>query len=131
MTEPGRGAVIARSPAIACALTALIVIVAVLLAYTADAGLPYVPVDRVSVDVTEPIPLSGNEEVRIGGHRVGVVESVDAISARLNLKLDQEVEPLPVDSSFRVRSGSSDSGTYLEIIRGDGGPAPEGFVFDG
>ncbi len=36
-----------------------------------------------------------------------------------------------MDSSFRVRSGSCDGGAYLKIMRGEGDPAPEGYVFDG
>ena len=51
--------------------------------------------------------------------------------ARLNLKLDKTAEPLPQDSVFRVRYRSSFGLKYLEIVRGDGEPAPEGFIFDG
>ncbi len=51
--------------------------------------------------------------------------------ARLNLKLDKDAEPLPKDSIFRVRYRSSFGLKYLEIIRGEGDPAPEGFAFNG
>ena len=51
--------------------------------------------------------------------------------ARLNLKLDKDVEPLPKDSIFRVRYRSTFGLKYLEIIRGEGRTAPEGFTFDG
>ena len=61
------------------AVTTLIVIVAVFLAYNANAGLPFVPVYRVSVEIPDAARLTNNNEVRIGGHRVGVVESIDAI----------------------------------------------------
>ena len=37
------------------------------------------PVYRVSVEVPNAARLTNNNEVRIGGHRVGVVESIDAI----------------------------------------------------
>ena len=60
------------------AVTTLIVIVAVFLAYNANNGLPFVPVYRVSVEVPDAARLGANNEVRIGGHRVGVVESIDA-----------------------------------------------------
>jgi ABC-type transporter Mla subunit MlaD len=151
----GRGTSITASPTMVGAVTTLIVIVAVFLAYNANAGLPFVPVYRVSVEIPDAARLTNNNEIRIGGHRVGVVESIDVIQqdeadqtaqasgdseaasatggtvARLNLKLDKDAEPLPQDSIFRVRYRSSFGLKYLEIIRGEGDPAPEGFTFDG
>jgi ABC-type transporter Mla subunit MlaD len=151
---------IAASPTMVGAITTLIVIVAVFLAYNANQGLPFVPVYRVSVEVPNAARLVQNNEVRIGGHRVGVVESIEVVqasagdeanppsareatneeipvgatpeevTARLNLKLDESAEPLPQDSVFRVRYRSSFGLKYLEITRGDGPPAPEGHVFD-
>jgi ABC-type transporter Mla subunit MlaD len=151
---------LAASPTMVGAITTLIVIVAVFLAYNANNGLPFVPVYRVSVEVPNAARLVNNNEVRIGGHRVGVIESIEAVSptgeeesdppseaeatdqeraggdnpdevvARLNLKLDKTAEPLPVDSVFRVRYRSSFGLKYLEITRGDGEEAPEGYVFD-
>jgi ABC-type transporter Mla subunit MlaD len=153
----GRGPIqsLAASPTMVGAVTTLIVIVAVFLAYNANSGLPFVPVYRVSVEIPDASRLTNNNEVRIGGHRVGVVESIDPITdpdenataqadgdtstvsdtggaaARLNLKLDKSAEPLPMNSVFRVRYRSSFGLKYLEIIRGTGEPAPEGFTFDG
>jgi ABC-type transporter Mla subunit MlaD len=153
----GRGPLqsLAASPTMVGAVTTLIVIVAVFLAYNANSGLPFVPVYRVSVEVPDASRLTNNNEVRIGGHRVGVVESIDPVIdneatqtaqsdgtaatatdtggavARLNLKLDKSAEPLPKDSVFRVRYRSSFGLKYLEIVRGTGEPAPEGFAFDG
>ncbi|MGH2951156.1 MAG: MlaD family protein [Solirubrobacterales bacterium] len=136
------------------AVTTLIVIVAVFLAYNANSGLPFVPVYRVSVEIPNAARLTNNNEVRIGGNRVGVVESIEAIRAddatataqaggeptppgtggvlaRLDLKLDKAAEPLPQDSIFRVRYRSTFGLKYLEVIRGTGPAAPEGFTFDG
>ena len=151
----GRGTSITASPTMVGAVTTLIVIVAVFLAYNANAGLPFVPVYRVSVEIPDAGRLTNNNEVRIGGHRVGVVESIDVIQsdganqtaqgdgaseaasatggavAKLNLKLDKDAEPLPQDSVFRIRYRSSFGLKYLEIIRGEGEAAPEGFTFDG
>ena len=155
MRNRGPFSTIAASPTMVGAVTTLIVIVAVFLAYNANAGLPFVPVYRVSVEIPDAARLTDNNEVRIGGHRVGVVESIDAVRpaeagqtaqatgtnaavggtggvvARLNLKLDKYAEPLPKDSVFRVRYRSSFGLKYLEIVRGEGDPAPEGFVFNG
>ena len=145
---------LAASPTMVGAVTTLIVIVAVFLAYNANNGLPFVPVYRVSIDVPNAARLVQNNEVRIGGTRVGVVESIEpvqtdvdpqtgqpvsqtgakdtcCVAARLNLKLDQSAAPLPEDSIFRVRYRSSFGLKYLEIVRGTGQSAPEGYVFNG
>ena len=152
---------IAASPTMVGAVTTLIVIVAVFLAYNANNGLPFVPVYRVSVEIPNSPRLVQSNEVRIGGHRVGVVESIEptrvspqegastnagqtnpaagnsasndtcCVAAMLNLKLDQSAGPLPRDSIFRVRYRSSFGLKYLEITRGTGDAAPEGYVFDG
>ena len=152
---------IAASPTIIGAITTLIVVVAVFLAYNANNGLPFVPVCRVSVVVPNAARLVPNNEVRIGGTRVGVVESIDAVRlpdnenagddgsdvtattatgpdgntdgvvARLNLKLDKSASPIPENSIFRIRYKSAFGLKYLEITRGDGPAAPEGFVFNG
>ncbi|MGE5155912.1 MAG: MlaD family protein, partial [Betaproteobacteria bacterium] len=156
---------IAASPTMVGAVTTLIVIVAVFLAYNANNGLPFVPTYRVSVVVPNAARLVKNNEVRIGGTRVGVIESIDTthvdpselgnassghggtaglvqtssqsssntccVAAELNLKLDKSASPIPEDSVFRVRYRSSFGLKYLEITRGTGKPAPEGYVFDG
>src|SRR5215216_5858806 len=152
---------LAASPTMVGAVTTLIVIVAVFLAYNANNGLPFVPVYRVSVEIPNGARLVRNNEVRIGGHRVGVVESIDPIrtnandttsgaasssdaggsatqddetccvAARLNLKLDKAASPIPEDSIFRIRYRSSFGLKYLDIVRGEGEDAPEGYTFDG
>ncbi len=147
-------AAIAASPTIIGAITTLIVVVTVFLAYNANNGLPFVPVYRVSVIVPNAARLAPNNEVRIGGSRVGVIESIDAVRipqdggspqttpvtagedtngvvARLNLKLDKSASPIPVNSVFRIRYRSSFGLKYLEITRGEGPEAPEGFTFNG
>ncbi len=127
-----------NSPTVVGAVTTLILLVAVYMAYNANSGLPFVPVYRVSVEVPNAARLIDNNEIRIGGHRVGAIESIETVpkkgggaTARLNLKLDKAAEPLPTDSIFRVRYRSAFGLKYLEIVRGEGEAAPEGFTFDG
>jgi ABC-type transporter Mla subunit MlaD len=145
---------IASSPTMIGAITTLIIVVAVFLAYNANSGLPFVPVYRVSVTVPNAARLTHDNEVRIGGTRVGVVESIDpvettpsgqlvsnsstpkgnntcCVAAQMNLKLDKSASPIPEDSIFRVRYKSTFGLKYVEIIRGTGPAAPEGFVFNG
>src|SRR5918998_473950 len=70
---------LAASPTMVGAVTVLIAIVAVFLAYNANNGLPFVPVYRVSVEVPNAARITENNEVRIGGHRVGVVEAIEPV----------------------------------------------------
>jgi ABC-type transporter Mla subunit MlaD len=128
---------LAASPTIVGAITTLTVVVAVFLAYNANNGLPFAPVYRVSAEICNSSRLAPNNEVRIGGNRVGVVESIqttelddpaacpsttpgpNTAAAKINLKLDAAAEPLPADSTIRVRYRSSFGLKYLEIERGD------------
>jgi ABC-type transporter Mla subunit MlaD len=127
---------LAASPTMVGAITTLIVIVAVFLAYNANNGLPFVPTYRISAEICDAARLGPNNEVRIGGNRVGVVESIDTVQApansgcetaggssastvaKLNLKLDKSADPIPSDSRIRVRYRSSFGLKYLEISRG-------------
>jgi len=134
------------------AITVLIAIVAVFLAYNANQGLPFVPVYRVAVDVPNGARVTDANEVRIGGTRVGVIESIEpivgdsstqtvsvdsdetelpSVAARINLKLDETARPLPQDSIFRIRYRSAFGLKYIEVVRGTGPDAPEGFTFNG
>ena len=108
------------------ALTVMVVILAVFLAYNANNGLPFVPSYRLSVEVPDADLLVPSNEVRIGGVRVGMIEEIQPqqdengeVSARLDLKLDKDVEELPVDSTVVVRARSALGLKYLEIDQGD------------
>jgi len=136
--RPNHRPSLASSPTLVGAVTVLITVVAIFLSYNANQGLPFVPVYRVSVDIPNAGRLIESNEVRIGGSRVGVVESLtptaekgDQAVARVTLKLNKSVQPIPQDSIFHVRYLSTFGLKYMEIVRGTGPPAPEGFVFDG
>jgi ABC-type transporter Mla subunit MlaD len=136
MTGRGRVGSLAASPTMVGAITTLIVIVAVFLAYNANNGLPFVPTYKISAEMCDAARLGPNNEVRVGGNRVGVVESIDTVAAppnsgcetasgsssstvaKLNLKLDKSAQPIPADSTVRVRYRSSFGLKYLEISRG-------------
>ena len=70
------------SPVLVGALTTLIVIVAVFLAYNANNGLPFVPTYQVSVIVPDSNALVRNNDVRVGGVRVGTVQAVTPVQNR-------------------------------------------------
>ncbi len=117
---------VTSSPTIIGALTVLITTLAVFLAYNAGAGLPFVPTYPISVIVPDATSLVANNEVRIGGIRVGLVKAITPVRvedgrtmAKLDLELNRDVEPLPVDSDVLIRNRSSLGLKYLEITPGD------------
>ncbi len=130
----GRAQSLAGSPTLVGAITTLIVIVAVFLAYNSNSGLPFVPTYRISVILPNASRISPNNEVRIGGTRVGIVESIEPVeggkngraAAKLDLKLDKSAEPIPKDSTVKVRYKSSFGLKYLELTRGTGSGLDEG-----
>ena len=116
------------------AITTLIVIVAVFLAYNANNGLPFVPIYRVSAEISDAARLGPNNEVRIGGNRVGVVESIDTVAGAARAaaarpadgssastrrqaqpEARQERRAASRGLDFRVRYRSSFGLKYLEI----------------
>ncbi len=127
----GRGtASIVASPVLIGAVTTLIVIVSVFLAYNANKGLPFVPTYDVSAQVPGGANLVEGNEVRVGGFRVGIVDTIRTRFRRtppdgklraiavLDLKLDKKVEPLAVDSTLIVRPRSALGLKYVEISPG-------------
>jgi virulence factor Mce-like protein len=130
----GRRLTSALTPTMIGAVTVLIVILAVFLAYNANSGLPFISTYRISAIVPNANTLVPGNEVRIGGVRVGLVETIEPISdedgnvsARLVLKLDTTAAPVPEGSTVVVRARSALGLKYLEINRSDSSEAlPEG-----
>ncbi|HET7507560.1 MAG TPA: MlaD family protein, partial [Solirubrobacterales bacterium] len=67
---------VASSPVLVGAVTVLVIIVAVFLAYNANNGLPFVSTYNLKARVPNADALVKGNEVRIGGVRVGVVKKV-------------------------------------------------------
>ena len=114
-----------RNPTLVGAITVLVVILAVFLAYNANSGLPFVATYRVTAEVPNAASLVPGNEVRVGGVRVGIIEDVvpiaeddGGVKAGLVMKLDKTVEPLPIDSTVVIRARSALGLKYLEIDRG-------------
>ena len=117
---------VASSPVIVGAVTVLVIIVAVFLAYNANNGLPFVSTYDLKARVPNADALVKGNEVRIGGARIGVVKSVvpvqvgdGRVAAELSLSLDKSVEPLPVDSTMIIRPKSPLGLKYLQVVPGD------------
>ena len=77
MRGRGGGGSLAASPVLVGAVTVLVSLVAVFLSYNANTGLPFVPTYRVSAEVRNADTLVPGNEVRVGGVRVGAVESIE------------------------------------------------------
>jgi virulence factor Mce-like protein len=125
----GRGTTsVVASPVLVGAVTILVVTVSVFLAYNANRGLPFVPTYDLSARLPNASNLVRGDEVRAGGFRIGVVDTIkpatQIVSRRrvpvavINMKLDQNVKPLPVDSTVLVRPRSSIGLKYVEITIG-------------
>jgi ABC-type transporter Mla subunit MlaD len=115
----------AVSPVLVGAVTVLVIIVAVFLAYNANNGLPFVSTYDLKARVPNADALVKANEVRIGGARVGVVKSVvpiqlknGEVEAEMTLSLDKSAEPIPNDSSIEVRPKSPLGLKYLQISPG-------------
>jgi virulence factor Mce-like protein len=126
-----RGSGIAGNPVLIGAATILVVLVAVFLAYNANQGLPFVPTYSLKAEVPSAAALVRGNEVRIGGARVGTVDSIttkrlnDGSSvAVLGLKLERDQMPLPTDSTVLIRTKSALGLKYVELTRGS---SKEGF----
>jgi virulence factor Mce-like protein len=125
----GRGtASIVASPVLIGAVTTLIVIVAVFLAYNANQGLPFVPTYNLRAEVTGGQNLVKGNEVRAGGFRIGVVDQIGTGTkmvdgeprsiAVLRMKLDKKVEPISKDTTVLVRPRSALGLKYVELTLG-------------
>jgi len=129
---------IVANPVLVGAVTTLIVVVAVFLAYNANNGLPFVPTRALNVQLANGANLVPGNEVRSGGFRVGVVEDMKPvelpdgrIGAELQLKLDEKVGEIPVDSTVVIRPRSALGLKFVELDLGrstrriaDGGTLP-------
>jgi virulence factor Mce-like protein len=117
---------VASSPILVGAVTILVIIVAVFLAYNANNGLPFVSTYNLKAKVPNADALVKGNEVRIGGVRVGIVKTVvpvqesdGRVAAELELSLDKNAEPLPVDSTMTIRPKSALGLKFLQVTPGD------------
>jgi virulence factor Mce-like protein len=128
----GRGGSIAGNPVLIGAATILVVLVAVFLSYNANTGLPFVPTYQVKAEVPSAAQLVVGNDVKIGGTRVGAVDSIEPktledgrVIAVLGLKLDQDAGPLPKDTTLIVRPRSALGLKYVELTPGRSGDTYE------
>ena len=116
---------ILANPVLVGAVTVLVTIVAVFLAYNANNGLPFVPTTQLKVQVPNGAALVRGNEVRSGGYRIGVISDIKPVpmrdgstGAELTLKLDRSAGDVPVDTTAVVRPRSALGLKYLELNLG-------------
>jgi virulence factor Mce-like protein len=114
------------SPLLVGAVTVVVTILAVFLSYNAGSGLPFVPTYNVSVQLPDTQELVPNNDVLVGGRRVGVIDAIEAKLdaaehpiAELQLRLEKPLEgEVLSDATARVRSRSVLGAKYLELKPG-------------
>ncbi len=117
---------IADNPVLVGAGAILVILVMVLLSYNANSGLPFVPTYNITADLPNGAALVKGNEVRIGGARVGTVTTItaenteDVYYAKVSLKLDKNIGPIPENSTIEVRPKSTIGLKYVELTLGDG-----------
>jgi virulence factor Mce-like protein len=128
------------NPVLIGAVTMLIVLIAVFLAYNANQGLPFVPTRELKVQIANGSNLVAGNDVREGGFRIGVVSDVKPIrlpsgqvGAQLILHLDRTHSSVPVDTTATVLPSSVLGTKYVDLHIGtashtiaDGGLLPLG-----
>ena len=123
MRRPGTS--IVANPVLVGAVTVLVVVVAVFLAYNANNGLPFVPTRALKIQVSNGANLLEGNEVREGGQRIGVVEKMrplrlpdGTVGAEATLKIDRAVPAIQRDSTINIRPRSVLGLKYVELKRG-------------
>ncbi len=124
MSRRASTAPLVASPVLVGAVTVLVAVIAVFIAYNANAGLPFVPTYDLKARIPSGAKLVKGNEVRVGGFRVGVVDEIRPVIvdgrsvAEIALKLDKTVDPLATDTRLKVRPRSALGLKYVEITPG-------------
>ena len=135
--QPQRSAF--TNPVLLGAVTTLVAIIAVFLAYNANTGLPFVPTRELKVDIANGSDLVPGNDVTEGGERIGLVSDMQPIElangtvgAQLTLQLNQSTGRVPIDSTATIRPRSVLGLKYVDIETGhsskvfpDGGTLPQ------
>lgn len=113
------------NPVLIGAVTVLVTLVAVFLAYNANAGLPFVPTRELKVDIANGSELVAGNDVREGGYLIGMVSSMKPVTmqngqtgAQLTLNLNKAYGNVPLDSTISIQPRSVLGLKYLDLHKG-------------
>ena len=116
---------IVANPVLVGAVTLLVVVVAVFLAYNANQGLPFVPTYELNIETRNAHRLVVGNEVREGGFRIGQVTELKPVRKRggdtgavITVALDKAAGRVPRDSTITIRPKSTLGLKYIELERG-------------
>jgi virulence factor Mce-like protein len=126
------------NPVLLGAVTVLVAIVAVFLAYNANSGLPFVPTRQLKVDIPNGASLLPGNQVLAGGYDVGTVSAMNpirmpngSVGAQVVLQLNTSNGRVPVDSTATIRTRALLGLKYVDLHYGssrhiipDGGTLP-------
>jgi len=97
------------NPVLIGAVTILVAIVAVFLAYNANNGLPFVPTKELRMQIPNGAALVAGNDVREGGYRIGLVSDLKpiklangSVGAEVIMKLNKANGNIPVDSTADI-----------------------------
>ncbi len=117
---------LAANPVLIGAATVLIAMVAVVLAYNANSGLPFVKTYNIKADIPDAAGLIVGNDVRKGGARIGFVSAIHTrqeadgtVGATIDMKLDDIARPVPKDSQIMIRPRSPLGLRYAELTAGE------------
>jgi virulence factor Mce-like protein len=130
------------NPVLIGAVTVLVAIVAVFLAYNANSGLPFVPTRQLNVIFPNGAALVDGNDVREGGFRVGIVSDMKPVRcaagtcAEATLQLSTQNGRVPIDTTATIRPRSALGLKYVDLSYGhskkvfpDGGTLPVSHTF--
>ena len=113
------------NPVLIGAVTVLVALVGVFLAYNANSGLPFVPTRELKVDIANGSALVAGNDVREGGYLIGLISDLKPVTlesgqagAQLTLKLDKAYGNVPVDSTISIQPRSVLGLKYLDLHKG-------------
>jgi ABC-type transporter Mla subunit MlaD len=113
------------SPVLVGAVTLLVSLIAVFLAYNANQGLPFVPTYELRIETPNAQRLVAGNEIREGGFRIGQISEIEAVpleggghGAQIVAQLSDAAGPVPADSTVVIRPRSTLGLKYVELTRG-------------
>jgi ABC-type transporter Mla subunit MlaD len=113
------------SPVLIGALTVLVMVVGVVLAFQANNGLPFVPRYTLHIEVSNAEELTHGAEIHMGGALIGSVSNVTAARTKggrpvavIDAELNKNVEPLPVSTHFTIRMKGAIGEKFLDVTLG-------------
>jgi virulence factor Mce-like protein len=127
------------NPVLIVAVTVLVLLVGVFLAYNSNSGLPFVPTRELRIEFANGAALTpGSQVTSAGGFRIGLVSEMHpvqlpsgVVGAEAVLKLDRSFGPVPVNSTAAIPARNLFGQKYVDLERGtssqiipDGGTMP-------